>query len=179
MADFERAFARTVDIEKGYQHSKIDKGNTKERGTVFGIAGKYHPKEYDAIMAYLKLGDMKGAISVVKMVYRKEYWNPIQADRICSQIISDHLFDISINSYCDTAIELVQKALNHLGLKVAVDKKMGDKTLTAINLAPIKELNNVLVEMRKAYTKELCEQDPSQQGNKKGWDIRAESFRLA
>ena len=135
MADFEKAFAKTIKAEGGYVNNPNDKGGE----TYMGITRKNHPKlnmwkiidfyktnvpnrkpkELNSILCRIK--DIQ---EEVKTVYRKNYWNPIKLDMIYSQRIANQFFDISVNCGTYSAIKAMQRVAG-----VKETGKLDDKTI--------------------------------------------------
>ena len=61
------------------------------------------------------------------------YWNGVKADSISSQILAEYATDFAWGSGVAGASRQIQKWLNSQGYKVAVDGKIGNQTITAIN----------------------------------------------
>jgi len=63
----------------------------------------------------------------------KLYWNGVKADLIQSQVLGEYVTDFAWGSGVAGASRQVQKWLNTQGYKMAVDGKIGNQTVTAIN----------------------------------------------
>jgi len=63
----------------------------------------------------------------------KLYWNGVKADRVESQVIAEYMADFAWGSGVAGASRQIQKWLNTQGFKVAVDGKIGNQTIGAIN----------------------------------------------
>lgn len=120
MADFEKAFAKTIKAEGGYVNNPNDKGGE----TYMGITRKNHPKLkmwetidfYKTNVPNRKLKELNSILcrikdiqEEVKEVYKKNYWNPIKLDMIYSQRIANQFFDISVNCGITAAIKAMQR----------------------------------------------------------------------
>lgn len=120
MADFEKAFVKTIKAEGGYVNNPNDKGGE----TYMGITRKNHPKlkmwklidEVKDILSVkelnIKLKTNKDIQNEIKNVYRKNYWNPLKLDMIYSQRIANQFFDISVNCGVYAAIKAMQRVAN-------------------------------------------------------------------
>lgn len=117
MADFEKAFAKTIKAEGGYVNNPNDKGGE----TYMGITRKNHPKLkiwklIDELKNILNIKDLNAKLkrnedvqNEIKSVYRKNYWNPLKLDIIYSQRIANQFFDISVNCGTYAAIKAMQR----------------------------------------------------------------------
>jgi lysozyme family protein len=127
-AAFCNAFYYTMNFEVGsapdggYVNDPNDPGGE----TKYGIAKRYNPDL-----------DIKNlTVQQAMDVYYKRYWKPLQLDAIASGRISAEIFDTAVNGGVGTAAQIAQGALILLGRNVALDAKMGPKTIEAINEYP-------------------------------------------
>ncbi|MBA7552009.1 hypothetical protein ES705_44560 [subsurface metagenome] len=123
MADFERAFAKTMGHEGGYVYDPDDAGGE----TYKGISRRFHPlwRGWEIIERIKKLNEGRNGFKTkldinhdlqkqVKEFYREHYWDRFQGDLIPSQEIADELFDTSVNMGTHRAVIFLQQALNLL-----------------------------------------------------------------
>ena len=118
MADFEKAFKKIIANEGGYVNDKDDKGGE----TFMGITRKNHPNislweiidnyidiygTTYGLVKYIKNNDK--AMSSIKSVYKKQYWDKLMLDRVKSQIIANELFDDCVNRGVSATLNLVRK----------------------------------------------------------------------
>ena len=132
MADFEKAFAKTIKAEGGYVNNPNDKGGE----TYMGITRKNHPKLkmwklIDELKNILNIKDLNAKLkrnedvqNEIKSVYRKNYWNSLRLDIIYSQRIANQFFDISVNCGIYSAIKAMQRVAG-----VKETGKLDDKTI--------------------------------------------------
>lgn len=122
--DFNLAFDRLIDHEKGFQIDPKDPGNWtggkvnsgELKGTNFGIAANTYPGE-----------DIKNlTLDRAKQLYRRDYWGPAGCDAVPPGIKFD-LFDTAVNSGVRTAVRLLQRAVG-----AHDDGILGPRTLQAI-----------------------------------------------
>lgn len=175
MAEFLISFKRTVGIEKGKQTDARDKGNLPGKGTIYGISSRWFPKWYDKINYLYEKGDFDAALKLAEQCYKINFWEVIRGDKIESQMVADQLFDMAVNHDPRTAIEITQRSLSSLGFTLSFDGIMGLRTISSVNSANEKELNNEMVIERLAYIYKL-EEDPKNQWAVNGWKNRAKSF---
>lgn len=118
MADFEKAFKKIIANEGGYVNDKDDKGGE----TFMGITRKNHPNislweiidDYIGVygttyglVKYIKNNDK--AMSGIKNVYKKQYWDKLMLDRVNSQPIANELFDDCVNRGVNATLKLIRK----------------------------------------------------------------------
>lgn len=194
MADFEKAFNKTFEIEGGLSTNKNDKGGV----TNYGISLKFL-KDIEGIdvddldkdgIIYEKVGDLNndGKVDkddiialipvVAKALYFKYFWMPIKGNQIQSQVIANQIFDIAVNSGTRKSIALLQVSLCDVATIVACDGVIGQQTLLATNTASAKLLNNALVKERIANYRKIIAADPTQETFKNGWFIRAAKYLI-
>jgi lysozyme family protein len=83
MADFQQAFLRTIIHEGGYSNDPDDSGGP----TQWGISSKAYPT---LDVKSLTLDDAKA-------IYKRDYWDAIDGDKIPDQRIAEILFDAAVN----------------------------------------------------------------------------------
>lgn len=106
MANFEIAFKRTVNSEGGYGNHPNDKGGE----TYMGISRRAYPnaKIWEIIDKVDKKGKTNKQISAelkkntwlthyIKEIYKKEYWNKFELDKLKSQKMANEIFDDAVN----------------------------------------------------------------------------------
>lgn len=118
MADFEKAFKKIIANEGGYVNDKDDKGGE----TFMGITRKNHPNislwgiidnyidiygTTYGLVKYIKNNDK--AMSGIKNVYKKQYWDKLMLDKVNSQLIANELFDDCVNRGVNATLKLVRK----------------------------------------------------------------------
>jgi lysozyme family protein len=168
MADFERAFTKTLALEGGYANDPDDAGGETMYGITEATARNYG---YTGKMKDLPL-------SFAKEVYRKGYWRNL--DNINSQRLAEFVFDCGVNCGVGTAVKFLQRALNVLNNRgtlwpdLVVDGKIGPATINAANVATRKgymekallKLYNVI---RGYYYVTICEKREANEKFALGW----------
>ena len=176
MANFLEAFNITLKHEGGYANNPNDKGGE----TYQGIARNYWPdwigwhyldgilnKSWNAIYAELN--------GFVADFYYENFWLKFRLEEVKNQDIGNQLYDWFMNS--GRAVEQVQKVLNGLGESLAVDNKIGTKTIAAINRINPQILNAKIIEARKNYYETLVNKGLLDSSFLNGLLARAESFK--
>lgn len=165
--NFEAALKYILVHEAGFQDDPKDTGNKLADGrtgcTNLGVtqatweAFVGHPVSKDDMRKLTK--------EKVSKLYKNKYWNIVHGDDLPTGL--DYLmFDFAINAGPGRAIKILQEALG-----VTVDGAIGNKTLTAINNAPQKELISEFTKAKNLYYKS-CKTFPTYG---KGWLNRSES----
>lgn len=106
MANFDIAYKRTVNSEGGYGNHPNDKGGE----TYMGISRRAHPnsKIWEIIDKVDKKGKTNRQITAelkkntwlthyVKDIYKKDYWNVFELDKVKSQRVANEIFDDAVN----------------------------------------------------------------------------------
>ena len=109
---FEKAFAKLIDHEGGYVNNPRDPGGE----TKFGISKRAYPA--------LNIADL--TLDDAKAIYRRDYWNRAQCDRLHPDV-AFQVFDGAVNSGIGNSIRWMQEAAG-----VAVDGIVGPLTLRKV-----------------------------------------------
>lgn len=138
MANFKIAFDRTMKTEGGYANDPDDKGGE----TYMGIARKFHPtcgiwKYVDALTSQHKTSrqinaELKNNVTVqniVKIFYKKNYWDVFNLDAVKRQPIANELFDDAVNRGVAAATKLAKSII---GLRA--DSKITNEFLTKLQM---------------------------------------------
>lgn len=143
MADFARAFRKTIRFEGGYVNDPDDPGGETYRG----IARRHHPgwEGWPVIDAAKDSPDFprcldrrKALQEAVRLFYRQQYWDRIRGNSIASQEVADEVFEAGVNLGVRRAVTFLQTALNVLNRRqtlyqdVVEDGVCGPDTLAAL-----------------------------------------------
>lgn len=115
--NFDEAFHHLLGHEGGYVNHPDDPGGETNWGVTKVVARQHG---YEGLMK-----DMP--VAVAKAVYRKSYWDAVQADNL-PPAIRYAVFDAAVNSGVGTSIRWLQQAVG-----TTADGALGPKTLAAIN----------------------------------------------
>jgi len=171
MAEFEPAFRRALDIEKGLNTHPADRGGI----TNFGISLRFLREcGLDLTGDGIVNDDDIRALTVwrAREIYREYFW---KFDAIPDQGVADKLFDIYINMSPESAARVFQWALHGIGWAVKVDGVLGPKTLNALAASDPERL---LAELRAQQAVHYCQQCcdyPKQRDFRLGWMRRSVS----
>lgn len=170
---------KTLEIEGYYVNDKADAGGE----TYCGIARNANPKwegwkivdKHKPLKWNQKIQD-SALEQLVIDIYDAKYYQPIKADKIESDMIRTHLYDMSINAGTGAAVKLLQKSINKVyGVTIATDGAIGNITLTyANNKTKLNELANELISQRRIYYQELADRKPTNKKFLQGWLNRVE-----
>jgi lysozyme family protein len=133
---FDSAFIKTVGLEGGYGNDPNDSGNWtggkigigELKGTKYGISATSFPNE-----------DIKNlSLDRAKTLYRVNYWDVLNLDKINNKRIQEEIFDTSVNMGTGGAGMIVQRAINFLepgpeDSPLEIDGDIGSVTLSYIN----------------------------------------------
>lgn len=114
---------------------------------------------------------------LVMEIYELDYYQPMKIDRIDSLMLSAHVFCHGVNAGNRNSIKILQKAINKVyGAKLKVDGLIGRLTLEQCNREDrIGELEEMFIDMRKAYYTNLTIKKPTQKKFLNGWMNRVAS----
>ena len=97
--NFDQAFDRLIGHEGGYANSPSDPGGETMWGVTKNVA---RANGYEGSMMNLPR-------DTAKAIYRKQYWNAIQADKL-PEALRFHVFDAAVNSGNKQAVKWLQRA---------------------------------------------------------------------
>lgn len=158
MADFLPAFEAMIKNEGGYVLHTVE----GDRGgmTYAGIARNMNPKWPGWVL--IDNGDQVPA-QMVRDFYRASYWNPMQGDRINSQVIAQTIFDFSVNAGA------VARKLAQLIVGATPDGAIGDKTVTLLNAYDEQKFVMAYALAKIARYRDIVTRDRTQQKFLLGW----------
>jgi lysozyme family protein len=143
-------------------------GETTDTGgyTKYGISQK----------AYPNLNISALTLDQARAIYRRDYWDKIQGDKIQDQGNALALLDYAVNAGTGRAVQDAQRVLNAAGYKLAVDGGLGPLTLAAINRrGPL--FAAALTAERKNFYNRLVQQNPEKYRQYlRGWLRRADNL---
>ncbi|MBE7648329.1 glycoside hydrolase family 108 protein [Tenacibaculum finnmarkense] len=158
MANYPTFQKKIQRAEGGYQKLKTDSGNYNSLkqlvGTNFGVSAKVYERN---IGRPPSIADMKNITQqIAHTIFKNQFWDSINADKITSQAIAETFADHAINASPKRATIIMQRTLNNaFNKKLLIDGIAGAKTITAINSVDAKELFNAYSQARKSYYSSL------------------------
>lgn len=105
--------------------------------------------------------------------YQARYWSPLLCDQILDAAVAIALFDTAVLYGVGTATLLAQKALVFCGAQLKFDGLMGDKTITAFNLAKREDFIPALRQFVRQRIDSVIKLDPKNERFRDGWENRA------
>ena len=190
MPDYRDAIKKVLQHEGGYVNNPKDRGRRTNLGVTQAVyeqfigrklkgsdtdAPKGQPmEEAESVMRNMPIGN---AIAI----YKQNYWDKIQGDKIKKFAIATAIFDQAINRGNSAAIKQAQRILirdfNYGKQGIVEDGIMGNLTINALNMVDeAKFLNSYLQESILAYNK-IVQNNPTQSVFLNGWLKRVESLR--
>lgn len=165
---------KTLETEGYYVNDPKDSGgetycgiarNSNPNWQGWKIVDKHKPLKWNQ-----KIQDSELERLVIE-IYDSKYYQPIKADKIDSDMIRVHLYDMGVNAGTGAAVKLLQKAINKVyGVTIATDGAIGNITLTYTNnKAKLNELVNEFINQRRIYYQDLANRKPTNQKFLKGW----------
>ena len=162
MADFSPAFEELLKWEgREYVNDPADPGG----GTKFGISSRAYP---DLDIRHLTAQD-------AAVIYRRDYWNPLQLDKVRDQTVASRAFNIGVNLGTVRGAKVLQVAVNRfLGCRpIPVDGRIGPQTLGAVNRQDAVALDAALRVEQGRYYLALVDAKPALGKFLHGWMNRA------
>jgi lysozyme family protein len=183
MAEFKKAFEKTMAHEGGYVNDPDDAGGETYRG----ISRVYNPRWYGWSLIDqeknkfdfpLCLEHNKELNKSVEDFYKDRYWDINRLDDF-PQIIAEEMFDTGVNMGITKAAKFFQTALNylnkngHLFVELVVDGKIGPKTLNGLQrIQDGKDLDVLMIMLNtlqgQHYFK-IMDKNPIQKKYARGW----------
>lgn len=165
---------KTLETEGYYVNDPSDSGgetycgiarNSNPNWQGWKIVDKHKPLKWNQ-----KIQDSELERLVIE-IYDSKYYQSIKADKIDSDMIRVHLYDMGVNAGTGAAVKLLQKAINKVyGVTIAVDGAIGNITLTYTNnKAKLNELVNEFINQRRIYYHNLVNIKPSNRKFLQSW----------
>jgi lysozyme family protein len=172
MALFDIALATTLPLEGGYVDNPSDPGGE----TNLGITMKVFMVTAHPLLGIDPTSENLKRLTPAQagIIYKANYWNPVQGDALVLQELANILFDFYVNSGTH-ASSLLQRVINTLGAEPAlvVDGSLGQGTLNALALLSQNDVYAAYKQGRIAYYQSLGVKYPM---FLKGWLNRVNKF---
>ena len=135
MADYNKEFKRVIQNEGGYVNDPDDAGGE----TLFGISRKYHPnarfwKNIDQLKKFHNtssikkmmkhLSDTDNVLIEVKSIYKNNYWDIFDLDKVNNQEVAHQIFDTAVNMGVKVATSIAQQVIG-----MTITGKISDELL--------------------------------------------------
>lgn len=101
--------------------------------------------------------------------YEVQFWDRFKLDQEPSDKVALVIFDIAVNHGNGSASSMIQKALVEIGFNIAIDGKVGPKTLAALHSADEDKFIDQILDVRRRFYERLVERKPTQKRFLKGW----------
>lgn len=173
--NFEFAFARTFELEKGYVNPGQDDPETNDGITV----GTFREAVSRGIVP-----DRGGLEALTfedkKTIIRIMWWMEMRLGELDDRDIAAELLDTGVNMGQGAAALIAQKACNYLGETLAEDGVMGLATLEALNRWSAKDKRALFVCLNgfqfMRYVA-ICAKKPGKRKFARGWTKRIQQYR--
>lgn len=174
MECFAQAIITVLEHEGGFANHPSDPGGA----TNFGISLRW-------LRTQGLLGDvdddgdvdiddiMEFTVERARQIYREHWWDKYGYDRIKDCEISGKVMDIAVNAGGSRSHKILQRALNGLGARLAVDGVLGPLTLKATNIEDADDLLASIRGEQVRFYEYLISKNPSLAVFRKGWLRRA------
>lgn len=159
MAIFQEAVKLTLAHEGGFNDNPSDPGGA----TNMGILQRDLPD--------INIKDL--TVAQAEAYYQEHFWNPLY-DQIEDQSIANKLFDLGVLFGVNTAIRLLQEALQ-VGLALVPDGLFGPKTLAEVNSVEPTSLLKAYKTLMVSRALAVAAQNPAERIFVQGWISRINS----
>ena len=171
---FNNSYDFTSKWEGGYSNHKHDKGGATKYGISTSLMKSLHPKESKA-QIQARIDNLTPAEA--KKIMYNEFWVKNKIEGIQDADVAKFLFDTSVNHGQGFGAKALQMAVNNVtGAGLAVDGKIGEKTLKAVNSSNSRAILQELVRLRGNKYNRIIENNPTQEDFRKGWFRRLNSL---
>lgn len=159
MDRFEKIFDYLLKVEGGYSNDKYDAGGKTKYGIIESEARKYGYKGH--------MRDMP--IEIARDIYDKKYYHGNRLNEVVNDKIALSICDWIVNSGTWGA-KKAQQALNIInGSSLAVDGKIGNQTLFALNNVNPDKFLEVYHRLQRNFYISIVRNKPTQQVFLRGW----------
>jgi lysozyme family protein len=179
MANFDPIFNLTLKHEGGFQQLPNDSANYvngKLIGTNKGISAIGYYDFYKKIPTVEQMKNL--TFDQAKAIYKKNYWDKINGDKINNQSVAELMFQFIIGSGASQLSDLKDIANKIAGKKLlaSVDKTFTDAEAQIINSLPADKYWAALKAWRHAFFIRLVNAKPKLKQFLKGWQNRLNSY---
>lgn len=179
MAEFKPIFLTTLKKEGGFQKFDNDSANYVNKvliGTNRGISAIAYYEYYKKIPTEQDLKSLTEAQA--EQIFKKNYWNKINGDKIKNQSVAQLMFQYIIGSGASQLSDLKDIANMVLGKKLiaSIDKTFTDSEIDIINSLNQKVYWEALKSWRHAFFISLTTKQPKKKEFLKGWQNRLNSY---
>lgn len=152
--------------EGGFINHPLDKGGATNWGITQAVYEKFKGRK-------VSLDEMRSMPkSEAISIYKSEYWDKIQGDKISFYPVAYAIFDQAVNRGVGSAVRQAQKVVG-----IAQDGVMGPVTLQAINSKTDSNFLNNFIPLSEQFYKDLVLKNPSQSVFLKGWLNRVNEIK--
>lgn len=166
MADFIKAFERTLNNEGGLKLSQVK--NDRGKQTYGGISRRFHPNWHG--WTFVDSGDLHNPAltGLVRKFFHEEFWQKFDGDKVSNQLVAECIYDFGVNAGVRTSIKIAQSIV-----KTIPDGIMGDVTLGELNKVDAGEFAAKFFIAKIARYAAICNKDKTQKDFLLGWVNRS------
>jgi lysozyme family protein len=144
-SNFNKYQNKIFDHEGGFVDDPVDKGGATNKGITFNTFKAYAKEDLNIEPTLENLKNLTN--EQASIIYKKRYWDNINADDIKNGSIAYMLYDFNVTSFSNSAKQL-QLSLIDLGKTVIVDGKISKTTVKLINDCDSEKLFNIFKQRR-------------------------------
>lgn len=170
MASFDIVLPIILKFEGGYVDNPTDPGGE----TNLGITMKTFSQCSHALLGLAPTSDNLKALTDAQagIIYRTNYWNPMQGDSFALQDLANIVCDFYVNAGTH-ATSLLQQVIKNMGVSIVVDGCIGPATIQGLATLPQDEVYRQYKAGRIAYYQQLGVKYPQ---FLQGWLNRVNAF---
>jgi lysozyme family protein len=180
MADFVKALPRVFKFEGGFQNYANDNANYcdgKLIGTNMGISSVAYKTAYGVCPTFEQIKSLTR--SQAEQIYKKNYWDKINGDKIKNQSVAELMFQFIIGSGASqiSILKDIANDVNGKNIIVSDDSVITDGEASLINALNQEKYHSALKLWRENFLKGLAEKNPDKYGMfLNGWLRRLASY---
>lgn len=180
MADYRKCIPVILKHEGGYCEDEHDAGGATNWGVSLAFAkdtGDLELFDKDDDGDIDRLDIRKLTIEDATRAFKKYFWDKLKLDDEPSNRVALTIFDAAVNHGIWNCSNMVQKTLVDIGFNIAIDGKIGPKTLKALHAADEQIFCNEFHNIRERFYYKIVERKPTQKVFLKGWLNRIKSMK--
>jgi lysozyme family protein len=173
MSNFNEAVQKVLRAEGGYVNHPADRGGPTNHGITQKVYNEWMAKKTGKNPYISTIDEIKNMpVGNAIQIYKENYWDAIQGDKIKKFSIAAMIFDQAVNAGVPAAVRRAQRVV-----QLPETGKMDDQTLRVLNSTSEKTFIENYYNATVAFYNAIVEKNPSQEVFIKGWLKRARELR--
>jgi lysozyme family protein len=172
MADFNTAYAYTIEIEKRvFTNDPKDPGGPTKFGITLAVLASWNARNHLPTPTATDVENMSEELAID--IYRTDYWNALNLGQLYEQCVATAVFDMGVNDGPGTSARFLQQAAG-FG-PTAIDGKIGPTTIRFVNTIGRAILPHFIAYAQNHYVQKVVE-NPQLIRYLQGWMNRSQKL---